>query len=90
MDSKTPLIIHTENKKKEELELDRMWTYLNMSPHIDTKKCKGPDKLFPFPWEKEEKKIKVNQELENNRLAIQNMIGKNIFGEPIKPKEDTG
>jgi hypothetical protein len=68
-----------EKKKKEELELDRLWTYFNMSPHIDTKKCKSPDKLMPFPWEKEENKIRQNKELENNRFAIQNMIGKSIF-----------
>jgi hypothetical protein len=37
--------------------------------------------------EKETKKKKQNQDLENNRFAIMNMIGKNIFGEPIENKE---
>ena len=70
-----------EGKKKEDMELARFWTYINISPHIDTKKCKSPDKLVPFAWEKEERKNKQIKELENNRFAINNMIGKNIFGE---------
>lgn len=82
-----PFLMCAERKKKEELESERLWTYLNISPHIDTKKCKSPEKLIPFPWEKEEQKIKQNQELENNRFAITNMIGKNIFGEPIETTE---
>jgi hypothetical protein len=79
-----PYMKYAERNKKEELEMDRFWTYLNVSPHIDTKKCKSPDKLISFPWEVEEKKQKQNQELENNRFAITNMIGRNIFGEPIE------
>lgn len=85
-----PYMKYAEKNKKEELEMNRLWTYLNISPHIDTKKCKSPDKLISFPWEKEEKKIKTNKELENNRFAIQNMIGKSIFGEPIKQTENNG
>ena len=69
---------------KRQMEYDRFWTYIQVMPHIDSKKCKSPDKLVPFDWEKEEKKIKQNKELENNRFAIQNMIGKSIFGEPIE------
>lgn len=76
-----PYMKCAEKDKKEELERERLWSYLNISPHIDTKKCKSPDKLISFPWEVEEKKIKQNKELENNRFAIMNMIGKNIFGE---------
>lgn len=79
-----PYMKYAERNKKEELEMDRFWTYLNVSPHIDTKKCKSPDKLISFPWEVEEKKQKQNQELENNRFAITNMIGRNIFGELIE------
>ena len=66
---------------KREMELERFWTYIKVLPHIDSKKCKSPEKLVPFDWEKEDKKKKANQELENNRFAIQNMIGKSIFGD---------
>lgn len=82
-----PYMKYVEKNKKETLELERLWTYLNISPHIDTKKCKSPDKLLPFPWEIEDKKIKQNRDLENNRFAIKNMIGKNIFGEPIEEEK---
>lgn len=82
-----PYMKCAEKDKKEELERERLWSYLNISPHIDTKKCKSPDKLISFPWEVEEKKIKQNKELENNRFAIMNMIGKNIFGETEEEEE---
>jgi hypothetical protein len=77
--------VNTHIKKK--MEMERFWTYIKVLPHIDGKKCKSPDKLVPFDWEREEKKKKNNQDLENNRFAIMNMIGKNIFGEPIEKKE---
>lgn len=83
-----PYMKFAEMNKKESLEMDRLWTYLNISPHIDTKKCNSPDKLLPFPWEVKEKKEKQIKELENNRFAIKNMIGKNIFGEPTETPEN--
>lgn len=79
-----PYMKFAEMNKKESLEMDRLWTYLSISPHIDTKKCKSPDKLLPFPWEKEEHKKKAEQELKNNEYAIKNMIGKSIFGDDNK------
>ena len=66
---------------KREMEMERFWTYIKVLPHIDGKKCKSPEALVPFDWERETKKKKQNQDLENNRFAIMNMIGKNIFGE---------
>lgn len=83
-----PYMKFAEMNKKESLEMDRLWTYLNISPHIDTKKCKSPDKLLPFPWEKEEHKKKAEQELKNNEYAIKNMIGKSIFGEQTETPEN--
>lgn len=66
---------------KREMEMERFWTYIKVMPHIDIKKCKGPEQLVPFDWEKETRKKKQKRELENNRYAIQNMIGKSIFGD---------
>lgn len=71
---------------RREMEMQRFWTYIQVAPHIDTKKIKGPDALVPFDWEREAKKKKREQELKNNEYAIKNMIGKNIFG---KPKEES-
>lgn len=75
---------------KREMEMKRFWTYLTILPHIDSKKCKSPDKLIPFDWEREDKKKKQQQDLENNRFAIMNMIGKNIFGEPKDKTNENG
>lgn len=69
-----------DTKIKKELTDKRFWTYMSISPHIDTKKCKAPDVLIPFEWEKENKKKNREQELKNNAFAIKNMLGKSIFG----------
>ena len=84
----SPMVKALDEKSKSDMVEKRFWTYLNICPHIDSKKVKGPEDLLPFPWEKETKKEKQLKDLENNRFAIQNMIGKSIFGEPIKKEED--
>ena len=80
----SPMVKALEEKAKSDMVEKRFWTYLQICPHIDSKKVKSPEDLLPFPWEKDERKQRNLKELENNRFAIQNMIGKNIFGEPIK------
>lgn len=42
-------------KSRDELEDKRFWAYLNISPHIDHRKCKKPQDLMKFPWENEKK-----------------------------------
>lgn len=86
----SPLVKSLDEKTKADMVEKRFWAYLNICPHIDSKKVKTPEDLIPFPWEKDEKKTRQLKDLENNRFAIQNMIGKNIFGEPIKKQEDNG
>jgi hypothetical protein len=86
----SPMIKALDEKAKSDMIEKRFWTYLQICPHIDSKKVKSPEDLLPFPWEKDEKKQRNLKELENNRFAIQNMIGKNIFGEPIKKEENNG
>lgn len=66
---------------KREMENERFWTYIKILPHIDSKKCKSPEALVPFDWEKETKKKKAEEGLKNNEYAIKNMIGKSIFGD---------
>lgn len=43
-----------EQKKKEQLENARLWTYLGILPHVDGKKMPSAVDLYPFPWELEE------------------------------------
>lgn len=68
-------------KVKKDLINQRFWAYINIMPHIDTKKVKTPQMLIPFEWEKEEIKNAKERELKNNMFAIKNMIGKSIFGD---------
>lgn len=69
-----------DSKLKEDLSQKRFWTYMNIMPHIDTKKCKGPEQLLPFDWEKELIKERKERDLKNNMFAIKNMLGKSLFG----------
>lgn len=70
-----------DTKVKRDLINKRFWAYIQVMPHIDTKKIKSPEALIPYEWEKVEIKARKEQDLKNNMFAIKNMIGKNIFGE---------
>lgn len=70
-----------DTKVKRDLINKRFWTYIQIMPHIDTKKIKTPEALIPYEWEQAEIKARKEQDLKNNMFAIKNMIGKNIFGE---------
>lgn len=67
-----------EQKRREDLVMERFWTFLKILPHIDSKKVKSPQDLLPFDFEKEEIKKLKERELKNNEYAIKNTIGKSI------------
>lgn len=67
-----------EEMKKESLIEKRFWTYLTVAPHINTKKCKTPQKYLPFDWEKADREKNKIKELKDNQYAINNLIGKKI------------
>lgn len=73
-----------DTKIKRDLINRRFWTYLQIMPHIDSKKCKTPEDLISFEWEKETIKKKKENDLKNNVYAFKNMIGKSIFGNKEK------
>lgn len=64
------LLEAVQDRKKEELELDRLWTYVGISPLIDSKKVKNPQALIKFPWEKEAKNKKAMDDLKAKQDAI--------------------
>jgi hypothetical protein len=66
---------------KREMELERFWTYIKVLPHIHGKKCKSPEALVPFDWEKDAKKKRNEENLKNNEYAIKHTIGRSIFGD---------
>lgn len=76
-----PLIKAIEEKAKADMVEKRFWSYLNICPHIDSKKIKGPEDVLPFPWEKENKKEKALKFMEDNNEAIKAFFNKNSITE---------
>lgn len=40
-----------KDKRKEELQSQRLWTFFSMLPHVGKGALKTPQDLFTFPWE---------------------------------------
>ncbi len=65
--SDIPVFIEAyEKKKREDMEASRLWTFLSVAPHIDTKKIRSVEDFFLFPWEVEAKKKKAEAEMNAN------------------------
>ena len=59
-----------EMKRRADLEEKRLFTYLTMLPHLDPKAKITPEKVFPFPWEKEAKTENAQKDLEQKQEMI--------------------
>lgn len=65
--SDIPVLIEAyEKKRREEMEASRLWTFLTIAPHIDTKVIKSVKDLILFPWEAEEEREKAEQAIKDN------------------------
>jgi hypothetical protein len=71
-----PIIRAMQEKTKVDMVEKRFWAYLNICPHIDSKKIKGPEDFLPFPWEKESKKEASLKFMEENKEAIMAFFNK--------------
>lgn len=71
-----PIIRAMQEKTKVDMVEKRFWAYLNICPHIDNKKIKGPEDFLPFPWEKESKKEASLKFMEENKEAIMAFFNK--------------
>lgn len=67
-----------ESHYKERMEEQRMWTFLQVAPQIDLKKCKSPEKYLPLPWEKEDKRKRQEKELEKETARAKQTLGMEI------------
>ena len=74
------LVFACSKDTEESLTLQRLWTYLTILPNVDGKKIGGPEKLLPFPWDKENEKSKEKQ-LEKNAKAALSFLGGKKDGE---------
>ena len=43
----------TQRKRQQRLERERLWSYMGLLPHIDSKKIKRPEDLIPFSWDED-------------------------------------
>ena len=71
-----PLVRTLDEKVKADMAEKRFWTYLQICPHIDGKKIKGPEQLLPFPWEKESKKQESIKFMEEHKEGIKAFFNK--------------
>lgn len=67
-----------DKKEKSRLLEQRLWTYLTIAPHIDTKRIKSPQKLLPFEWEEAETKKQQLDELRAQKDNINRVIGMDL------------
>lgn len=77
-----PLFISAyENKRKEQMESDRLWTYLNILPHVDGKKLPSARELYPFPWEQKEMEEAAAKSIEEDADKLEAFFeqGKNLI-----------
>lgn len=71
----TDFLKGAEAQYKEEMEDKRLWTFMTVAPQIDLKKCKTPEKYFPFSWEKEDRKKKTSEGLKKEQERAKATIG---------------
>ncbi len=50
-----------EEKKREQWERERLWTYFSILPHVGSKCFESPQNLFRFPWEEEAKEKELER-----------------------------
>lgn len=77
-----PLYIEAyEQKKKEQMEASRLWTFFSILPHIDSKKIKSAQDLYTFPWEVEESREEAEMAISDYAECFEEFMkeGNNIF-----------
>lgn len=70
-----------DKKKREDMEAARLWTFLTISPHIDTCKIRSVEDLYPFPWEIERQKKEAENAIREGEEMAKRFFkeGMNIF-----------
>ena len=56
------------------MEEQRLWTFISILPHVDSKKLKTPADLYPFPWELKEKEIEREKHVEEGVKILDNIL----------------
>ena len=61
------LVRALDRRKREGMESQRLWTFLAVAPHIDTRKIRTVRDFYVFPWEVEERERKAAEEMDRNK-----------------------
>lgn len=81
-------INYRDTKYKSNLEEKRLFTYLSIIPHIDTKKC-SMQQLLPFDWEIEHKKEQGLKTIEQDKHKLDEFLKSgNLKFNPINNNEE--
>ena len=67
-----------DEHKKEQMERDRMNTFYSILPHVDHKKIKKPQDIYPFPWEIEQLEKDALEQLEKDKDMFNKFMNSTI------------
>lgn len=67
-----------DEHKKEQMERDRMNTFYAILPHVDHKKIKKPQDIYPFPWELEQLEKDALEQLEKDKDMFNKFMNSTI------------
>lgn len=67
-----------DEHKKEQMERDRMNTFYSILPHVDHKKIKKPQDIYPFPWEMEQIEKDALEQLEKDKDMFNKFMNSTI------------
>ena len=67
-----------EKQYMEDMEEKRLWTFLQVAPQLDLKKCKTLDQFFRLPWSKKKMEEEKKKELERETVASKQILGKEL------------
>ena len=79
-----------DTAEKQRLIEERLWCYLTIAPHIDTKRIKSPQKLLPFDWEATEIKKRELEDLRAQKENIKRIVGMDMSALFRRPDDDSG
>lgn len=69
-----PIYKACDSSVKRRYDEERLWAYIGILPHVDSKKINGPSDLIPFPWDKD-KKEEAKEKLNKNTAAAMAFLG---------------
>lgn len=73
-----------DDKQRQEAEAQRLWAYLSILPHVDSRKLNSPAKLIAFPWEVAASKAEAIRIAEQSREEFEQFMRGELYPAPKK------